>query len=83
MARSVCLKEIIFQAGQTDSLAEIGLPVSPETQRFNPKFADKQPKQVSNKASNQALNRKSNQASNKTMEDDGSAQKIPTINPVI
>lgn len=72
-----------IQAGQTDSLAEIGLPVSPETQRFNPKFADKQPKQVSNKASNQALNRKSNQASNKTMEDDGSAQKIPTINPVI
>ncbi|MDN6276757.1 MAG: tRNA 2-thiocytidine(32) synthetase TtcA, partial [Psychrobacter sp.] len=66
-----------IQAGQTDSLAEIGLPVSPETQRFNPKFADKQPKQVSNKASNQALNRKSNQASNKTMEDDGSAQKIP------
>ncbi|MGO1251453.1 tRNA 2-thiocytidine(32) synthetase TtcA [Psychrobacter sp.] len=64
-----------IQAGQTDSLAEIGLPVSPETQTFNPKFADKQPKQVSNKGSNQA--------SNKTMKDDGTAQKIPTINPVI
>lgn len=28
-----------IQAGQTDSLAEIGLPVSPQTQTFNPKFA--------------------------------------------
>lgn len=31
-----------IQAGQTDSLAEIGLPVAPKTQTFNPKFA-KQP----------------------------------------
>lgn len=28
-----------IQAGQTDSLAEIGLPVAPKTQVFNPKFA--------------------------------------------
>ena len=32
-----------IQAGQTDSLAEIGLPVAPKTQTFNPKFASKQP----------------------------------------
>ena len=31
-----------IQAGQTDSLAEIGLPVAPQTQTFNPKFASKQ-----------------------------------------
>lgn len=30
-----------IQAGQTDSLAEIGLPVAPKTQTFNPKFANK------------------------------------------
>ena len=29
-----------IQAGQTESLAEIGLPVVPQTQIFNPKFAD-------------------------------------------
>ena len=29
-----------IQAGQTDSLAEIGLPVAPKTQTFNPKFAN-------------------------------------------
>ncbi|HSP85218.1 MAG TPA: tRNA 2-thiocytidine(32) synthetase TtcA [Psychrobacter sp.] len=29
-----------IQAGQTESLAEIGLPVMPKTQVFNPKFAD-------------------------------------------
>ncbi len=28
-----------IQAGQTDSLAEIGLPVAPKTQTYNPKFA--------------------------------------------
>lgn len=28
-----------IQAGQTDNLAEIGLPVAPKTQIFNPKFA--------------------------------------------
>ena len=31
-----------IQAGQTESLAEIGLPVMPQTQIFNPKFADKE-----------------------------------------
>ncbi|MFT5096975.1 MULTISPECIES: tRNA 2-thiocytidine(32) synthetase TtcA [Psychrobacter] len=31
-----------IQAGQTDSLADIGLPVAPKTQTFNPKFASKQ-----------------------------------------
>ncbi|CAM3580815.1 hypothetical protein GCM10016272_16850 [Psychrobacter glaciei] len=31
-----------IQAGQTGSLAEIGLPVAPKTQTFNPKFASKQ-----------------------------------------
>ena len=31
-----------IQAGQTESLAEIGLPIVPQTQIFNPKFADKE-----------------------------------------
>ena len=31
-----------IQAGQTESLAEIGLPIAPETQTFNPKFASNQ-----------------------------------------
>ena len=52
-----------IQAGQVESLAEIGLPVMPATQifnpqLFNPKFAD-------------------------TEKDSSTAQKIPTINPVI
>ena len=29
-----------IQAGQIESLAEIGLPISPETQIFNPDFAN-------------------------------------------
>ena len=43
-----------IQAGQTDSLAEIGLPVAPQTRTFNPKFA-KQPASVSNKMLNQKI----------------------------
>ena len=43
-----------IQAGQTDSLAEIGLPVAPQTRTFNPKFA-KQPASVSNKIPNQKI----------------------------
>lgn len=57
-----------IQAGQTDSLAEIGLPVSPRTQTFNPKFARDKPY-----AADAA----------KTTENHRTAQKIPTINPVL
>ncbi|WP_406947776.1 tRNA 2-thiocytidine(32) synthetase TtcA [Psychrobacter luti] len=56
-----------IQAGQTDSLAEIGLPVAPKTQVFNPKFTN-----------NQNL-----QAETETVKDSRITQKIPTINPVI
>ncbi|MGE6440410.1 tRNA 2-thiocytidine(32) synthetase TtcA [Psychrobacter sp. NPDC078409] len=57
-----------IQAGQTDSLAEIGLPVSPRTQTFNPKFASE--KSYSTETDKAAQNERK-------------AQKIPTINPVI
>ncbi|WP_201539921.1 tRNA 2-thiocytidine(32) synthetase TtcA [Psychrobacter sp. 1044] len=56
-----------IQAGQTESLAEIGLPVSPTTQAFNPKFDRKL---LSTESDNSAENKHTN-------------QKIPTINPVI
>jgi len=56
-----------IQAGQTDSLAEIGLPVAPKTQVFNPKFAN-----------NQNLQAETEAARNSRI-----TQKIPTINPVI
>ena len=56
-----------IQAGQTESLAEIGLPVAPKTQVFNPKFAN-----------NQNLQAKTEMAKNSRI-----TQKIPTINPVI
>jgi tRNA 2-thiocytidine biosynthesis protein TtcA len=57
-----------IQAGQTDSLAEIGLPVSPKAQTFSSKFAsDKQ----------------DSASKNKTAEGSRSTQKIPTINPVL
>lgn len=59
-----------IQAGQTDSLAEIGLPVAPQSRTFNPKFADKQ------LANEDNANRPANDPS-KTL------KKIPTINPVI
>ncbi len=57
-----------IQAGQTDSLAEIGLPVSPKAQTFNSKFASDKPDSASK---------------NKTAEGSRSTQKIPTINPVL
>ncbi|MDN5732748.1 MAG: tRNA 2-thiocytidine(32) synthetase TtcA [Psychrobacter sp.] len=53
-----------IQAGQTQSLADIGLPIAPETQTFNPKFASKPPAE-------------------KPTDSRSTAQKIPTINPVI
>jgi len=56
-----------IQAGQTDSLAEIGLPVAPKTQVFNPKFANSQ----------------NLQAETETAKNSRITQKIPTINPVI
>ena len=56
-----------IQAGQTESLAEIGLPVAPKTQVFNPKFAN-----------NQNLQAETEAARNSRI-----TQKIPTINPVI
>ena len=57
-----------IQAGQTDSLAEIGLPVSPKTQTFNPKFASE--KQYAADV-------------DKANENNRTTQKIPTINPVL
>ena len=59
-----------IQAGQTDSLAEIGLPVAPQSRTFNPKYADKQFANETN--ANQPADE-----SNKML------KKIPTINPVI
>lgn len=59
-----------IQAGQTDSLAEIGLPVAPQSRTFNPKFADKQ-------LANEDNAKQSVNDSSKTL------KKIPTINPVI
>lgn len=56
-----------IQAGQTDSLAEIGLPVAPKTQVFNPKFANNQ----------------NTGAADETEKNSRITQKIPTINPVI
>lgn len=56
-----------IQAGQTDSLAEIGLPVAPKTQVFNPKFANNQ----------------NTDAADETEKNSRITQKIPTINPVI
>lgn len=57
-----------IQAGQTQSLAEIGLPVAPETQTYNPKFAN------ANNSSN---------SQHRDAESQGTPQKIPTINPVL
>ena len=56
-----------IQAGQTESLAEIGLPVAPKTQVFNPKFANNQ----------------NTDAADETEKNSRIMQKIPTINPVI
>ena len=56
-----------IQAGQTDSLAEIGLPVAPKTQVFNPKFANNQ----------------NTDAADETEKNSRITQKIPTINPII
>jgi len=57
-----------IQAGQTDSLAEIGLPVTPKTQTFNPKFASDKSYSVE---------------ADETEQKERKSQKIPTINPVI
>ncbi len=56
-----------IQAGQTESLAEIGLPVAPKIQVFNPKFANNQ----------------NTDAADETEKNSRITQKIPTINPVI
>ncbi|WP_201509610.1 tRNA 2-thiocytidine(32) synthetase TtcA [Psychrobacter alimentarius] len=63
-----------IQAGQTDSLAEIGLPVSPKTQTFNPKFASDN---INNSDSQPSTGTEKAAEHNRTM------QKIPTINPVL
>lgn len=62
-----------IQAGQTDSLAEIGLPVAPKTQVFNPKFASHH----NHDHDQQAEGTDGMAKTSRTM------QKIPTINPVI
>lgn len=64
-----------IQAGQTDSLAEIGLPVAPKTQVFNPKFASHHNQDHNH--SQQAGGTDSMAKTSRT------TQKIPTINPVI
>src|SRR5690606_13624855 len=64
-----------IQAGQTDSLAEIGLPVAPKTQVFNLKFASHH---------NHEHNHRQQAESTDSMAKTGrTTQKIPTINPVI
>ncbi|MGM8897636.1 MULTISPECIES: tRNA 2-thiocytidine(32) synthetase TtcA [unclassified Psychrobacter] len=57
-----------IQAGQTDSLAEIGLPVAPKTQTFNAKFDN---------------NYKQSAALDNRKESSRATQKIPTINPLL
>ena len=64
-----------IQAGQTDSLAEIGLPVAPKTQVFNPKFASHH-----NHDHDHDQRAESTDSMAKTSR---TTQKIPTINPVI
>ena len=64
-----------IQAGQTDSLAEIGLPVAPKTQVFNPKFASHH-----NHDHDHDQQAESTDSMVKTSR---TTQKIPTINPVI
>ncbi|WP_350559175.1 tRNA 2-thiocytidine(32) synthetase TtcA [Psychrobacter sp. CAL346-MNA-CIBAN-0220] len=57
-----------IQAGQTDSLAEIGLPLAPRTKTFNPKFANTEHQSVTEDVT----------AANGRVK-----EKILTINPVI
>lgn len=64
-----------IQAGQTDSLAEIGLPVAPKTQVFNPKFASQH-----NHDHNHNQQAESTDSMAKTSR---TTKKIPTINPLI
>ena len=64
-----------IQAGQTDSLAEIGLPVAPKTQVFNPKFASHH-----NHDHDHDQQAESTDSMAKTSR---TTQKIPTINPLI
>lgn len=59
-----------IQAGQTESLANIGLPVAPKTQTFNLKFANNN-HHVADKNIDTKIN------------SNLSKRKIPTINPVI
>lgn len=66
-----------IQAGQTDSLAEIGLPVAPKTQVFNPKFASHHNHDHDHDHDQQAESTDSMAKTSRT------TQKIPTINPVI
>lgn len=65
-----------IQAGQTDSLAEIGLPIMPKARTFNPKFENKQftNKQLADKHIDKQPVNEPNKSLN---------QKIPTINPII
>ncbi|WP_440453642.1 tRNA 2-thiocytidine(32) synthetase TtcA [Psychrobacter sp. ASPA161_9] len=68
-----------IQAGQTASLAEIGLPIAPKTQTFNPKFAS-----THNYNDNQqSVSTNKTISTDKTTESSGTTLKIPTINPVI
>lgn len=62
-----------IQAGQTDSLAEIGLPVAPKTQVFNPKFASNQDYDHSQQA----------ESTDSMAKTSRTTKKIPTINPLI
>ncbi|MBP8046527.1 MAG: tRNA 2-thiocytidine(32) synthetase TtcA, partial [Psychrobacter sp.] len=64
-----------IQAGQTDSLAEIGLPVAPKTQVFNPKFASHH-----NHDHDHDQRAESTDSMAKTSR---TTKKIPTINPLI
>ncbi len=66
-----------IQAGQTDSLAEIGLPVAPKTQTFNPKFASNYNDNQKSASTDKTI------STDKTTENTRTTQKIPTINPIV
>ena len=68
-----------IQAGQTDSLAEIGLPIAPKTQTFNPKFASN----YNDNDKQQSVSTDKTISTDKATESSRTKQKIPTINPII
>lgn len=60
-----------IQVGQREALSDIGLPVTPKVQAFNPKFAP------------DGHDTQSQAESSKIVSPEPSPQKIPTINPLL